>query len=110
MLEAYKHYSMKPEFLPTDNSFVVKLPNKNYYDPISNPINDPININLKDWELELLKIIKNNPGLNSNKLKALIEKNYSYITIDKIKNSLKRNLSSFCEFKGSRKNGGYYIK
>lgn len=114
MLEAYENFSTKPEFLPTDNFFVVKLPNTNYYDPLNDPLNDPIsdpiNINLKDWELELLNIIKNNPGLNSNKLKTMISKEYPDITIDKIKNSLKRNLSSFCEFKGSRKNGGYYIK
>ena len=30
--------------------------------------------------------------------------------IDKIKNSLKRNLVNLCEFRGPRNSGGYYLK
>lgn len=42
MLEAYEKFSVKPEFLPSDNFFIVKLPNTNFYDPINGPISDSI--------------------------------------------------------------------
>lgn len=71
---------------------------------------DPITDPLTDFELALLKIIKERPGLNVPKLLAVIIDQYADATIDKIKNSLKRHLPKYCEFIGSRNGCGYYLK
>lgn len=71
---------------------------------------DPINESLTDFDLLVIRTIKDNQGLNVPKLLEIIIKEDSNATIDKIKNSIKRHLDKYCEFRGSRSNGGYYIK
>lgn len=117
ILEASKDSEYKPIFEPSDNFFILKLPNLNYSDPINDQINDPINdlINdpvydeLNDFELAIIKIIKNNSGSNAQKILELVSKEFPNITIDMVKNSLKRKLSKYCKFDGSFRNGGYII-
>lgn len=94
---------------------MLTLPNLNYLsdpigDPINDPLSDPIATKLTDFELILLSTIKENPGCNATKLLEIIKKKDDKATIDKIKNSLKRNLVNLCEFRGPRNSGGYYLK
>ena len=104
IINEYKNSRRQPVFNVTHNFFSLVIPNANIEDdPIDDPIDDPLN----DFELILLKTIKENPGLNVPKL--LMKMNNKDITKDKIKNSLKRKLSHYVEFKGSKSSGGYYI-
>ena len=110
ILKAYERTDKKPIFDPSENFFILKLPNMNYSDPIIDPIIDPITDALSDFDLLVMRTIKNNQGLNVPKLLEIIVEEDSNATIDKIKNSLKRHLEKYCEFRGSRSSGGYYIK
>lgn len=123
IIEAYANSNKKPVFDPSDNFFILTLPNLNYIDPTNDPINDPINNptndrlkadvikddKLGDVEITLLRIISLNPGLNTKKLLEKMKQYYSNITIDIIKNSIKRKLVKYVKFKGALKTGGYYI-
>ena len=75
-------------------------------DPLSDPISDP----LTDFEVALMKTIKENPGLNVVQLLDKMLIIYPNATIDKVKNSLKRRLDKYCEFVGSRNGGGYHLR
>ena len=75
-------------------------------DPIDDPILDP----LTDFEIALMKTIKENPGLNAVRLLNKMLIIFPNATIDKVKNSLKRRLAKHCEFVGSRNGGGYHLK
>ena len=57
-IDSYKNYNVKPEFNATENFFFVTLPNINYYQ------NESINESINDIGLEILKIVKNYPGIN----------------------------------------------
>lgn len=97
--------------------FILKMPNVNF-DPINDPIDDPINdpiklfekIELSDFDLSILRIINEKPGVNTKQILEELIHIFDYVTIDMIKNSLKRKLVGICEFRGSRRNGGYYFK
>ena len=111
ILNAYEKDEKQPIFDPTENFFKLTLPNLIFNaDPILDPIDDPILDPLTDFELALLKIIKETSGLNAPKLLEKIRTQYSGATIDKVKNALKRHLAKYCEFLGPRSNGGYYLK
>ena len=56
-IESYKNYDVKPEFKATENFFFVTLPNVNYIS------NDSIN----DLGLEILKTVKEFPGISAPK-------------------------------------------
>ena len=113
ILDAYKNSERKPVFEPSENFFILKLPNLNYADPVNDPVNDPaidpIYDELNDLELAIMRIIKNNPGLNAPKILEILMHDYPNATIDMVKNSLKRKLAKYCKFDGSFKNGGYII-
>ena len=101
---SYNNYLVKPEFKATENYFIVTLPNVNYEQ--NDPINDPIN----DLGLELLRTIKDNPGLSSMELVEIVNKKMPDVTWNMVKNEIKRNLSKYIEHRGSNKTGGYYLK
>ena len=61
----YKDYEMQPEFNVSDNFFVITLLNVNYQ---SDSINDSIN----DLGLDILKYIKEKPGINAPTLTTLL--------------------------------------
>ena len=103
ILNAYEKDERQPVFAPTENFFNLTLPNLIFN---ADPILDP----LTDFELALLKIIRETPGLNAPKLLERIRTQYSGATIDKVKNALKRHLTKYCEFWGPRSNCGYYLK
>lgn len=109
ILEAYANSEQKPVFEPSENFFILKLPNLNYADPVNDPVNDPIYDELNDFELAIMRIIKNNPGLNAPKILEILSHDYPDSTIDMVKNALKRKLAKYCKFGGSFKSGGYII-
>lgn len=80
----------------------MKLLNLNYRDPVNDPLNDPINIIkddvLNNIELSILWRIKLNPGLNAKQISKKLYFQYSRITLDVAKNSLKRKLVHYIEF------------
>ena len=82
-------------------------------DPINDPVNDPINLikddALNDIDLSILRTIKLNPGLNAKQISEKLHFQYSNITVDMVKNSLKRKLTKYVAFKGALKTGGYFV-
>lgn len=107
ILEAYKD-SEKNEFSLSENFFIIRLPNLNFHDQINDSLkfkNDKLN----DVDVSILRAISLYPESNAKQLLELLTKQYSNITIDIICNSLKRKLSNYVEFNGSRKIGEYYI-
>lgn len=98
-LLAYKESSKKPIFKSSENFFTVALPNLNYH-------NDQLN----DFGLAILKLIKNNPGINVPILAQNLSLYYDDISLDKVRNYIKRNLKVYVDHKGSKKTGGYYLK
>ena len=109
ILEAYKDCVKKPEFDPSENFFVLTLPNANAV-LHNDPVNDPVNDNLNDMELAIMKIISKEQGLNSKAIYERLKADNIETTLDVIKNALKRKLTNYCEFRGSFKSGGYYLK
>lgn len=85
------------------------MPNKNYVNIVNDSIYIVENI-LNDIDLLIVRTISNNPGLNAKQLLAILKEHHPSITIDMIKNSIKRKLIKYVEFKGSDRNGGYHIK
>lgn len=113
ILHAYENSVRQPEFLPSESFFILKMPNMNF-DPINDPINDPIKlsqkVDLSDFDLSIVRIIIEKPGLNAKQILEELIHIFDSATIDMVKNSLKRKLINICEFRGSRRNGGYYLK
>ncbi len=117
ILHAYENSVRQPEFLPSESFFIIKMPNMNFdpiNDPIKDPIKDPINLSkkveLSDFDLCIVRIISEKPGLNAKQILEELINIFDNATIDMVKNSLKRKLIDICEFRGSRRNGGYYLK
>ena len=93
---SYKDYEMQPEFNVSDNFFVITLLNVNYQ---SDSINDPINDSINDLGLDILKYIKEKPGINAPTLTTLLTGKYPSITLYQVKNEI-RNLNNHIEHKG----------
>ena len=55
-------------------------------------------------------IIQNNPGISVNGVFKILEKINGKVTLDIIRNSIKRELYNLIEHRGSKKTGGYYTK
>ena len=107
--EAYDGTDKEPTFYDSDNFFIVYLPNLNYQkdaDQINDQINDPIS----DMGLEILKIIQNNPGISVNGIFKILKELNEKVTLDIIRNSIRRELYNLIEHRGSKKTGGYYTK
>ena len=109
---AYANSSLKPKFESTDNHFYVYLPNLNYKDNQNKPNNDIsfVDNSLNDDDLEILKIINVYPGIKVNDIYNILLDNNTKVTIDVIRNALKRKLEKYVIFKGSKKTGGYFIR
>ena len=68
-----------------------------------------VNNALNDVDLSILRMIQLNPGLNAKQISEKLHLQYSRITLDVVKNSLKRKLVQYVEFRGSPKTGGYFV-
>ncbi len=117
-LWAHSQNQKKPEFYDSENFFIVYLPNLNYEeinnDQISGQINDQINDQIKetisDLGLEVMKFIQKNPGTKVPMILSELSKTFENLTVDKIRNVIKREIKNYIELRGSKKTGGYYIK
>ena len=113
ILEAYEKSTKKVDFSVSDNFFIIKLSNLNYGDPVNDPVNDSekiiVNNALNDVDLSILRMIQLNPGLNAKQISEKLHLQYSRITLDVVKNSLKRKLVQYVEFRWSPKTGGYFV-
>ena len=69
-------------------------------------INDQINV----LGLEILQIISNNGGIKVQGIYDLLTQKHSDITLEIVRNSIKRDINQYIELRGSKKTGGYYIK
>ena len=99
-LQSYEGYEVKPEFKASENFFIVTLPNVNCIQ------NESIN----DLGLEILRLIKENPGINAPSITSLLSVKDHSVTLFRVKNEIGRNLDRYIEHVGSNKTGGYYLK
>ena len=103
-LQSYEAYDVKPEFKASENFFIVTLPNVNYSQ------NKSVNESINDLGLGILRIIKENPGINAPSITSLLSEKDHSITLFRVKNEIGRNLERYIEHIGSNKSGGYYLK
>ncbi|NBK96816.1 MAG: hypothetical protein EOM50_02130 [Erysipelotrichia bacterium] len=61
-------------------------------------------------DLSILQIISTHTGIKVLGIKDELEKINVSISLDQVRNSIKRKIYDFIEYKGSRKTGGYYFK
>ena len=109
ILEAYEYSTKKVDFSVSDNFFIINLPNLNYRDPVNDSEKIIVNNALNDVDLSILRMIQLNPGLNAKQISEKLHLQYSKITLDVVKNSLKRKLVQYVEFRGSPKTGGHFV-
>jgi predicted HTH transcriptional regulator len=112
---AYNDSTKKPEFKATENFFTVILPNLNFDNgqingQINDQINDQIKANISDFGLEVLKLIKEFPGIKVPEIVRKLQIKDFVVNSDKVRNEIKRKLFNYIEYKGSNKTGGYYLK
>ena len=72
-------------------------------------LHDQINDQINDIGLDILKIIQNNPGIKVQGIFDALINSHNKITLDIIRNTIKRVLKKYVSLKGSKKTGGYYI-
>ncbi len=72
--------------------------------------NRQINRQISDVSLDIILSIKRSPGIKVPDIFELLVNKYENLNLDKIRYSLKTELNSFVELKGSKKTGGYYLK
>ena len=104
--DSYKNTGKEPIFNPSDNFFIVTLPNLNY----DNNENRQINRQINDLGLSILKLINSKPGIKVPEIYNELSLQIKNLNLDKIRYELKTELKDLVELKGSKKTGGYYIK
>ena len=102
--EAYEGTGKNPIFTPSDNFFIVSLPNINFETE-----NRQINRQINDLGLEIMKLINSKPGIKVPEIFNLLKDKIEGLSIDKIRYELKTELKDLVVLKGSRKTGGYYL-
>lgn len=102
--DAYKNEGKQPVFEATENFFYVTLPNLNYLG------NDQINDQINELDLIILKAIYNNPGIKVPEILRSLTNDNIQVNENQIRNSIKRKIHGYIEYKGSKKTGGYFIK
>lgn len=101
-LNAYKGTGREPEFYDSENFFIVYLPNLNY--------RDQINDQITELGLSILRTVSGNPGIKADRIHETLSSEDKAITLNMVRNSIKRELRNYIELRGSRKTGGYYLK
>lgn len=101
-LNAYKGTGREPEFYDSENFFIVYLPNLNY--------RDQINDQITELGLSILRTVSGNPGIKADRIHEILSSEDKAITLNIVRNSIKRELRNYIELRGSRKTGGYYLK
>ena len=93
-------------FLSNDNFLAMYFSNLNYNDEINDEINDQIT----ELGLSIIRTVKSNPGIKADKIYEILSANDKGITLNMVRNSIRRELGKYIELRGSRKTGGYYLK
>lgn len=60
-------------------------------------------------DLKILNIIYTNPGIKVSAIQQGLSADVQ-VNENQIRNSIKRKIYDYIEYKGSKKTGGYYIK
>lgn len=71
---------------------------------------DKIDLQISDFGLDVLKTIKEFLGIKVSEIVIKLQKGNLIVNSDKVRNEIKRNLYKYIVYKGSNKNGGYYLK
>ena len=123
--EASNTKKLKPEFYSTEQSFVVSLPNLNYWKSVAVTSGGTVNGGVEEVVNEVAKmggskdgggvnggvnslaeLVKKNPGLRANALAKLAK--WSLRTVERHLRDLAT--AGKIEFRGVPKTGGYYVK
>lgn len=107
-LEAYEGKGCMPTFDTSEYFFTVELPNLNVC-KYNDQINDQIKEQINDTGLEILKLVKANPGIKVPEMVKRLGTAVSDINADKIRNTIRRELKGHIRLIGSRKTGGYHL-
>lgn len=111
-LQSYAGYDVKPEFKASENSFIVTLLNVNYHraglkaDSLNNSGSRP----LDELGLGILKLIRNNPGINAPSIVSLLSEGDPSVSLCRVRNEIRRKLKDYIDHVGSNKYGGYCLK
>lgn len=65
---------------------------------------------LNDFDLAVLQAIQASPGISTKAILESVKASFPDATVFDIKNSFKRKIRKYVEYKGSRRKGGYSIK
>ena len=124
----FKDEKVHVEYFSTNNFFRVIIKNANYkidavkdtVDAVNDAVNDTIDavndaidaVNDAGDAVndEVINIIKKYPGLRAPSIYNLIKQKNPNITINIIRNRIRRELKNQIIFKGNSRTGGYYIK
>lgn len=98
--DAYKNEGKQPVFEATEIFCYVTLLNLNYVK------NDQIN----ELDLKILKAIHNNSGIKVPEILRNLTNDGNQVNENQIRNSIKRKIHGYIEYKGSKKTGEYFIK
>lgn len=109
-LDAYANETKKPEFEASDNFFYVTLPNLNYKEEETkeDESHKTLDRSLSEMDLMILEVIAQNPGIKVSGIQEEMKKKGKDISLDIIRNSIKRKIYRYIEYRGSKKTGGYY--
>ncbi len=72
--------------------------------------NDQINDQISKLGLSIIRTVESNPGIKAGRIYEILSEGGEKITIEMIRNSIKRELKNYIELRGSKKTGGYYLK
>ena len=123
-VEAYVGTEAKPNFFNDEFAFIVYLPNLNYKSAIEEPFGERaaeegkeeqreekiIEAKISDLGLRILGELSKKPGMKVQEIYECISKDVEDVTEDKIRNSIRRELSNLIVHVGSNKTGGYFIR
>ena len=114
-IEAYAPYSAEPSFRNGENFFIVTLPNLNYDGPKGGEeayeaVEENIQSEVSELGMATLKVIKKHPGSKASSIREyLLQEGYE-VSMDSVRNTIRRDIYDYIEHLGSRKTGGYFIK
>lgn len=114
-MESYAPYSEQPSFKNGENFFIVTLPNINYEGPKDGEeayktVEENIQSKVSELGMATLKVIKNHPGSKASAIREYLSKEGIEVSMDSLRNTIRRDIYDYVEHIGSKKTGGYYLK
>lgn len=65
---------------------------------------------MNNFDLAILQVIYDNPSIKVPTIQDKLLSDYPSVTLDQIRNSIKRKITEYIEYQGFRKTRGYYFK